>query len=363
MAETERLLNDEERAVLEQVAEQDNVDAQRAAALLAVDSGETQATAAKLSGLTTGQVSYALRKFRSQRLLAFPDALAQVEAPPTPAEPAAAEAAAPPQQEEPETAASEAEAADKRRSRRITRLLKEMDELVEELRTTLPAAGQSPYSPLRMLLLVRDNLSRYTPEVQLRILEQFEGMTREDLMDLDTWKGIAFMISYSAQFQANQARERLNQQMPNPLKPDTILRAVKGGLDRITPDIAKDMASNLEGAAREDLMDPDTWKGMAYLIGYSAQLQATQAKDRLNEQMPDPLKPDTIFRLFKESLDKVTPDVAKQIVASFEGATKEDLLDPDTWKGVWYMLNYSLHFQAEQMKMRLRGQDAAAQAE
>jgi hypothetical protein len=43
----------------------------------------------------------------------------------------------------------------------------------------------------------------------------------------------------------------------------------------------------------------------------------------------------------------------RQILGTFEGATREDLLDPDTWKGVWYMLNYSLQFQAEQLKERL----------
>ena len=51
-------------------------------------------------------------------------------------------------------------------------------------------------------------------------------------------------------------------------------------------------------------------------------------------------------------IDRITPETAKEILGSFEGATKEDLLDPDTWKGVWYMLNYSLQFQAEQLLQR-----------
>jgi hypothetical protein len=28
-------------------------------------------------------------------------------------------------------------------------------------------------------------------------------------------------------------------------------------------------------------------------------------------------------------------------------------VDPDTWKGIWYMITYSLQFQAEQLKQRL----------
>jgi hypothetical protein len=55
----------------------------------------------------------------------------------------------------------------------------------------------------------------------------------------------------------------------------------------------------------------------------------------------------------RKGLDKIIPDFVRQILGTFEGATREDLLDPDTWKGVWYMLNYSLQFQAEQLKERL----------
>jgi len=149
----------------------------------------------------------------------------------------------------------------------------------------------------------------------------------------------------------------LNQRLPEPIRPDTIFQYIRAGLDRIMPEIAKDLAMNLEGASREDLMDPDTWKGMVYMIGYSAQFQAAQTKDKLNDQLPNPFKPDTIFNLFKESLNRLTPDVAKEVIAAFEGATKEDLLDLDTWKGVFYMLNYSLQFQAEQIKLRFLGSE------
>ncbi len=341
MDKADDLLTTQEQAVLEKVAEQGDINAQRAQALLNINTGMSHKEAAEAAGLTVGQANYALKKFRTQRLLAFPGALAFLEeAPPSP-EPAPI----------PETA----EPADKIQTR-INALLTELDKLVDDLRAALPDADNSPYSPLRLIGLVRENLSKYTPEVQLQILEQFEGMSRDDLMDIDTWKGIAYMIAYSAQFQVSQTRDRLNEQMPQPLKPDTILQFIKDGLDRVTPEIAKELAGTLEGASREDLKDPDTWKGMVYMLSYSAQFQATQTKDKLNETLPSPIKPDTLWNLFKDSLNRLTPDVAKQIIASFEGATRDDLLDPDTWKGVWYMLNYSLQFQAEQIKVRLLGE-------
>ena len=208
MAQEDHLLTAEERFVLEKISLQKDLEGQRAKALIALDNGQSQAKAAESAGLSKGQVQYILRKFRSQRLLAFPDALALL--PPDTGKPGTEEArsddAVPSEEGEPaiETKKTETE---------IQRLLNELDNLVNELRESLPDAGQSPYSPLGLLTLVRDSLSRFTPEVQLDILEQFQGLTREDLMDPDTWKGIAYMIAYSAQFQDAQTKDILNERL------------------------------------------------------------------------------------------------------------------------------------------------------
>lgn len=334
----ETLLSTDERTTIALLAQQPTLNGKRAKALLAIEDGATQAAAAQTAELTPGQVQYFLHKFRDKRLGAFPAGELAALAP------------------APETPTAEEE-------ERVSELLDELDELVDELEETIPVEEEEAYTPVGLLKLVRSYVARYTPDVQLTVLEQFEDMSREDLMDLETWKGIAYMIAYSAQFQAGQTKERLNEQMPEPLKPDTILGFVRSTADRFTPAIAKDMATNLKDASREDLTDPDTWKGMAYMLAYSAQFQAVQTKDKLNEQMPTPLKPDTWINLARSGLDKVTPDVAREIFASFEGATREDLMDPDTWKGVWYMLNYSLQFQAEQLRERIVGERHDADAD
>ena len=275
MTDKEQLLTIEERAVLEKLALEPGEEGKRAAALLLLDDGESQALSAEQTGLTKGQVQYILKKFRSQRLLAFPSALGLL--PPDPAQPPIEEAAEP-EAEEGETRTQESQ---EEPSTQVGRLLAELDGLVNALRNSIPDANQTPYSPLRMLTLVRSSISRYTPDVQISVLEQFEDMTREDLMDLDTWKGLAYMIAYSAQFQAVQTKDKLNEQLPEPIKPDSILAMFKGGLDRITPDIARQIAGIFEGATREDLLDLDTWKGVWYMLNYSLQFQAEQIKLRL----------------------------------------------------------------------------------
>ena len=159
-------------------------------------------------------------------------------------------------------------------------LLAELDELVADLKTAVPPTNSSPYNPLQLLTYLRQNLSQFTPEMQLGILENFRGMTREDMMDIETWKGLGYMLSYSAKFQANQLREKMNEQLPKPLQPDTMLNFVKTNIDRFTPDVAKGIMDSLQGATREDLLDPETWKGMWYMINYSVQFQAEQLKQK-----------------------------------------------------------------------------------
>lgn len=273
MTDNEQLLTQEERAVLQKLALEQNDEGKRAAALLSVDAGISQAAAAEQAGLTKGQVQYILKKFRSQRLLAFPDALGLL--PPDPEQPVFEESA------EGGADKAETEAIADMPATQLGRLLAELDGLVDALRSTFPDASQAPYTPLRMLALVRSSVARYTPDVQISVLEQFQDMTREDLMDLETWKGLAYMIAYSAQFQAGQTKDKLNEQLPQPLKPDSIFAMIKGGLERITPDIAKQIAGSFEGASKEDLLDLDTWKGVWYMLNYSLQFQAEQIKLRL----------------------------------------------------------------------------------
>lgn len=172
-------------------------------------------------------------------------------------------------------------------SQRLQELITELDGLVAQLRKAAPATDVSPYSPLRLVTLLRENLNQFTPELRLGILESFEGMTKEDLMDMDTWKGMAYMLSYSARFQAEQMKDHLNERMPTPLKPNTLVELVKKGVDRFAPAVAKDIMSNLQGATKEDLMDPDTWKGIWYMVNYSLQFQMEQLKQRAKGEQPE----------------------------------------------------------------------------
>lgn len=81
-----------------------------------------------------------------------------------------------------------------------------------------------------------------------------------------------------------------------------------------------------------------------------------QAADELNamaadlEQKsgykPPPFSPAALAALLKSSASKfaawLPTELVRDIVRGLEGTKKEDLLDPETWKGLWYILNYSI---------------------
>ena len=162
-------------------------------------------------------------------------------------------------------------------------LFKDLDDLVKELQAKIPQAVSAPsiYSPLVFLTYIRKNIGRLTPDVQLGVLESFEDMTVEDAMDPETWKGMAYMASYSAKFRANQVKDKMNEQLPEPFQPDTMIEFVTVNVDRFTPETVKGIMETFQGATKEDLMDLETWKGMWYMINYSLTFQMAQLRDKI----------------------------------------------------------------------------------
>jgi hypothetical protein len=93
--DTMQLLSVEEQVICQKIATQEtNLASQRAATLLAINGGSTQAEASAQTGLTVGQIRYLVTTFRKKRLAIFPDdvlgqaessagieSLAQAEAP------------------------------------------------------------------------------------------------------------------------------------------------------------------------------------------------------------------------------------------------------------------------------------------
>ena len=166
---------------------------------------------------------------------------------------------------------------------RMSQLVDELDVLVTELKGVFVKNGRSAaiYTPARLAALLRDSLDKLPIDVQNGVLENFEGMTKEDLMDPDTWKGLAYMMSYSARFQAEQVVDRVDNRLPERIQSRRLFGRVRARIARHTPDMVKELFATFEDAELDDFLDPDTWKGMWFMMDYAIRDQLDQVKVRV----------------------------------------------------------------------------------
>jgi 1-acyl-sn-glycerol-3-phosphate acyltransferase len=85
-------------------------------------------------------------------------------------------------------------------------LLAELDELTDRVQALAPDYEPPAFSPERLVTLIERLLSWYPKDVQLGILEKLQGALRRDLFNLDLWKGIWYMLSYTLRHNADLVR-------------------------------------------------------------------------------------------------------------------------------------------------------------
>ncbi len=164
---------------------------------------------------------------------------------------------------------------------RMSQLVNELDGLVSELKEVFAVNGRSNtiYTPVRLAALLRDSLGKLPADVQNSVLENFEGMSKEDLMDPDTWKGLAYMMSYSARFQAEQVIDKVDGRLPERVQSRRLFGRIRSRVSRHTPDLVKELLATFDDAEPEDFLDPDTWKGMWFMMDYAIRDQIEQVKN------------------------------------------------------------------------------------
>ncbi len=145
---------------------------------------------------------------------------------------------------------------------------------------------------------------------------------------------------------AQEIREESGYQAP-PFCPQMLADLLKGTADKLAAwlptELIRDIAQGLEGTKMEDLLDPETWKGLWYLLNYSA---ATGAKDVLDE---------TAKRLSMIPGADMMVQFAESVIES-----PRDLLSLDTWKGAAVILSAVVQSTATSVKQRVLGSDEAA---
>lgn len=160
------------------------------------------------------------------------------------------------------------------------------------------------------------------------------GMDRDEFRKL-----VTELNDLAEQLQAADARFT-----PPPLTLEGLGALLQENIYRFTPqaqrEIIDTLRSSFAGTTKEDLVNPETWKGFWFVLNYMTQNQKQEAMEKVNHQ----LERIPGFALLGD------------LAAGLKDAKPSDFLEPDTWKGLYYILNYSAKTQIEQMKQRILGQ-------
>lgn len=89
------------------------------------------------------------------------------------------------------------------------RLIEELDALIERLKAINPDYTPPAFSPQRMIELIKRNMGQFSPEAGLAILGKLRSSVSQDLLDVDTWKGIWYMVNYSLENQTDLLKRRI----------------------------------------------------------------------------------------------------------------------------------------------------------
>ncbi len=88
-------------------------------------------------------------------------------------------------------------------------LLAAFGELMRRIRTAAGSYLPPPFSPAGLAQLLRANLERYAPGLNRTFFDRLRTTITEDVLNIETWKGVWFVINYSLEMQAGFLKRRL----------------------------------------------------------------------------------------------------------------------------------------------------------
>lgn len=156
----------------------------------------------------------------------------------------------------------------------------------------------------------------------------------------------------------NEIADKLRDKEPNfrppPFSPTALLSLLQEHADKFTPDALKQLREMLQSASPEDFKDPETWKGMWFILTYTAKEESKSLLGKATSTVSG--LPGVSHGL---SLLGALPGagLVRDVTGMLEGASPKDFMDKDTWTGMWYIINHSLRQEAGEMKRRVLGSD------
>ena len=158
--------------------------------------------------------------------------------------------------------------------------------------------------------------------------------------------------------QLNQLADRLDQATPDyqppEYTPQDLLRVIKENLHRFTPEmrlsLLQELQEGVQAPSVRDFFDPETWKGVWFIANYSLYAETQSFLGEMRAQLQTLPGTNRLSTLPGATL-------IADLIGMLEGATMQDLLDPETWRGMWYLISYSITYQLKETRNRITGED------
>jgi 1-acyl-sn-glycerol-3-phosphate acyltransferase len=116
------------------------------------------------------------------------------------------------------------------------------------------------------------------------------------------------------------------------------------------------MSNTEKGAQPAGIQEPtaDAETRRQLIAELDALIQRTQAL--VPGYKPPPFSPRRLLSFLQERLRDLPLDLQLPILEQLRKSFDQDLLDVEVWKGVWYMANYTLQYNADVVKRRFSGE-------
>jgi 1-acyl-sn-glycerol-3-phosphate acyltransferase len=122
---------------------------------------------------------------------------------------------------------------------------------------------------------------------------------------------------------------------PPPFSPQALLALIRESLDQLPPVMRFDVLHRLRDAARDGSIDMNVWQNTWDALNYWRHYQQ---------------------QWWERTIARLPFSIPEAQLARLGAVFNEDLFDLDTWKGMWFMVSYSVKYQADLFRRRFTGE-------
>lgn len=122
---------------------------------------------------------------------------------------------------------------------------------------------------------------------------------------------------------------------PPPFSPQALVDLLRKDVEKLPPPMRADVLLRLREAVGDGTVDMDVWKGVWYMLHYWQEYQR---------------------HFLSRAFGDLRIEALAEQIQKLGGVLNEDLFDVDTWKGLWFMVSYSVKYQADIVRRRFTGE-------